>query len=359
MEMQRAIRFPLMLAGMLCLLTGVAAGLLRLNLNLFLESPGLASVHGPLMVAGFLGTVIGLERAVALGRLWGYLAPLFSALGGILLVAGRTGSLGIIFFILSSAAMFAIYCVIIKRQPEMFNITMAMGAAAWGVGNLFWLLQYPVSSFVLWWGGFVILTIAGERLELSRFVQPPRRARVIFTAVLGTFLAGMVLASYDPATGAKACGAGMMALAAWLFVYDIPRRTVRQTGLTRFVAVSLLLGYFWLAVSGFLLTVRQDWPNGLYYDATLHSLFLGFAFSMIFGHAPIIFPAVLKFALPFSGAFYVHLALLHLSLVVRVVSNLLDFQTAHTWGGALNALAIAVFLFNTVAAIIGGKAKPA
>lgn len=359
MEAQRVVRFPLMFAGMICLLTGIAAGLFRLDLNLFLVSPRLAANHGPLMVSGFLGTVIGLERAVALGRPWGYLAPLFSAVGGIWFVAGLGGNIGTISFILSGAIMTTIYAVIIRRQPEMFNITMATGAVSWLVGNIFLLAGYPVSAFALWWGGFVILTIAGERLELSRFIQPPPKARIFFMAILGTFLAGMVLASYNPAKGAVICGVGMTALSAWLFVYDIPRRTVRQAGLTRFVAVSLLLGYFWLAVSGLLLTVGEDWPNSPFYDATLHSLFLGFAFSMIFGHAPIIFPAVLKLDVPFSGAFYIHLALLHISLVVRAVSNLFDFQTAHVWGGALNALALATFLLNTVAAIIRGKAKPA
>ena len=37
---------------------------------------GAVALHGPLMVCGFLGAVIGLERAAALGRLWAYAAPL-------------------------------------------------------------------------------------------------------------------------------------------------------------------------------------------------------------------------------------------------------------------------------------------
>ena len=50
--------------------------------------PALVAFHGPLMVGGFLGTVIGLERAVALGRGWAYVAPLATALGAVALVAG-------------------------------------------------------------------------------------------------------------------------------------------------------------------------------------------------------------------------------------------------------------------------------
>ena len=38
---------------------------------------------------------------------------------------------------------------------------------------------------------------------------------------------------------------------------------------------------------------------------------LGFVFSMVFGHAPIIFPAVLRVAVPYHPVFYVPLALLH------------------------------------------------
>jgi hypothetical protein len=50
----------------------------------------------------------------------------------------------------------------------------------------------------------------------------------------------------------------------------------------------------------------------------LHTLFLGFVFAMIFGHAPIIPPAVLRISETFSGSFYAPLILLHLSLALRV-----------------------------------------
>ena len=40
------------------------------------------------MIAAFFGTVISLERAVAVGFNWAYLAPLTAGLGGIALLAG-------------------------------------------------------------------------------------------------------------------------------------------------------------------------------------------------------------------------------------------------------------------------------
>ncbi|ACZ87154.1 hypothetical protein [Streptosporangium roseum] len=54
-----------------------------------------AEQHGPLMALGFLGTLICLERAVALRSRWGYTAPALSALGAVALAAGaeQTGRL--------------------------------------------------------------------------------------------------------------------------------------------------------------------------------------------------------------------------------------------------------------------------
>jgi hypothetical protein len=70
-----------MLLGMLALVGALVGGLVRLGWALAAPAP-LAAFHGPLMVAGFLGTVIGLERAVALGRLWAYAARSPAVLAG-------------------------------------------------------------------------------------------------------------------------------------------------------------------------------------------------------------------------------------------------------------------------------------
>ena len=44
-------------------------------------------------------------------------------------------------------------------------------------------------------------------------------------------------------------------------------------------------------------------------------------FSMVFGHAPIIFPAVLRVAVPYHPTFYVPLALLRGSLILRLAGD--------------------------------------
>jgi hypothetical protein len=78
----------------------------------------------------------------------------------------------------------------------------------------------------------------------------------------------------------------------------------------------------------------------------LHAIFLGLVFSMIFGHGPIIFPAVLGVRVAYRPAFYAHLVLLHASLLLRVAGDLGPWQVARAWGGLLNGVAIVTFLAN-------------
>ena len=362
-EIPTRARLPLMALGIFALLAGMWAGLLRLAWLIPPIVPTLAGVHGPLMVDGFLGTLISMERAVAIGRRWTYAAPLFSALGALVLIAGVAPALGALLITLGSAAMVAIFIVIVRRQTVLFTVAMAVGAVCWLIGNAVWLSGAPISRVVLWWTAFLVLTIVGERLELSRLLRLSRQTESLFLAAIGIFLAGLIadfieglVAPGDGlAIGTRIAGLGMIALALWLLQSDIARRTVRQTGLTRFIALALLTGYVWLLIGGALRVVIGDVSGGPQYDAILHTVFLGFVFSMIFGHAPIILPAVLGRAMPYRRLFYAHLALLHLSLVLRVAGDLGGWFALRQWGGMFNVIAILLFLFSTARAMRAGQ----
>jgi hypothetical protein len=147
----------------------------------------------------------------------------------------------------------------------------------------------------------------------------------------------------------------MLALALWLMRRDIARRTVRQDGPPRFIAICLLSGYLWLGVSGIFAVFFGGVMVGPIYDAMLHAIFLGFAVSMIFGHAPIIFPAVLNRQVPFRRGFYVHLLLLHVSLLLRMGGDLAGWWPGRQWGGLSNVVALVIFLANTGHAIRASK----
>ncbi len=77
-----------------------------------------------------------------------------------------------------------------------------------------------------------MLTIAGERLELSRFLPVSRADRAAFLAAVGLFAAGLLLALAAFDMGARLSGLGLLVLSFWLLRHDIARRAVRKAGLT-------------------------------------------------------------------------------------------------------------------------------
>jgi uncharacterized protein involved in response to NO len=142
-------------------------------------------------------------------------------------------------------------------------------------------------------------------------------------------------------------GSSLLCLAVWLGVFDIARRTIAAHGLARFMAVCLLGGYAWLAVAGLAWTGAA---LGLSLrDAALHALGLGFIVSMMMGHAPVILPAIARIKLEFGPLFYVPLAALHLSLIVRLGMGLNDSEW-RAIGALLNAVAIGLFAATMVGA---------
>jgi hypothetical protein len=64
---------------------------------------------------------------------------------------------------------------------------------------------------------------------------------------------------------------------------------------------------------------------------------------------------VLGISLPFRPAFYSHLVLLHLSLVLRVVGDLAAWWPGRLGGGLLNAVAVLLFLGNMALSGMMGK----
>jgi hypothetical protein len=351
-----AYRFPMLFLGMLSLVVGTAAGLSRIGWDVPLPRADLAAWHGPLMLCGFFGAVIGLERAVALAKPWAYVAPVCAGLGGLLLLLGQPALLAGGFFAAAGSVLLAGSAWIHYRQRELYTLTLALGAASWLLGNLLWWLGSPMASVIGWWMGFLVLTIAGERLELSRFLPPSPVAARIFGALVSMLLLSAAMATVDPASGQRVFGATLAMLAVWLLRQDVARRTVKQHGLTRFIAVCLLSGYVWLAVGGVImagLLPATPFAN----DAVLHAIFIGFVFSMVFGHAPVIFPAVARVQVPYHPVFYGPLLLLHASLLARVLGDLVPWPALRSAGGALNALALFFFIAVTLMAVLRGKRR--
>lgn len=351
-------RLPLLVLGMLSLLGGVLAGLARLDWNMPAIAAGAAAWHGPLMIPAFLGTVISLERAVAIVRAWAYLGPACAGLSGIALLAGAPLPAVQILGLAAAALLAAASGVVLMRLVAPFTVLLAIAALCWLAGNAIWLAGGDLQLAVPWWLSFLVLTIAGERLELNRFLPTPRDAQRFFFLVVGLVLAGAAATLRDEEAGLALFSAGLLALAAWLLRYDIARRNLGRPALTGYIAACLVSGYAWLAVAGLLGLLGGFLPGHAWRDATLHAVTLGFVFAMIFGHAPIIFPAVLRVKIPWHPLVWLPLALLHATLAWRVAGDLFARFDLARQGGMANALVLLLFIAVMVASVVRGQRTP-
>jgi hypothetical protein len=347
-----SLRYLLFAAVILMMLAGGWAALQRAGWTLPMLRPTLVGIHGALMIGGVFGALIALERAVALAALlraprhWSFLAPLLAGAGGVLLILTGDTLLAKLCLVGGSLLLTGVYAYTATKHRywSLYTVVMCLGAVLWLVGNLFWAAGYPVYTVVHAWLGFIVLTIVGERLELSRVTRLTRRAERLLLAAVSIYGAGVLLALVDLAAGVRIAGAGSLLLALWLLRYDLAGKRLRHAGLTRYMALCLFTGYIWLGVSGVLAIRFGAVYAGFDYDAVIHAVAGGFIFSMIFGHAPMIFPALTGRQITFSNAFYVPLVLLHLSILLREVGDLSGSFEVRMWAGLINAVVVTLFL---------------
>lgn len=217
-------RLAILALGVVSVLGGLDAGLIRLGAAAPVGRLSLGDVHGALMIYGFLGTVICLERAVALQSgaapragaragaqpgnqggapadgspsapvvarrvptLWAYAAPIAAGIGGIAAVVGATAPLPPMWsaharllpglaWILAMALLSAIYATIWRTRQQSYALLLQVLGSLAGVGGIaLWTQGRPVAVLVVWWLAFPVLTIIGERLELARVGFAARR----------------------------------------------------------------------------------------------------------------------------------------------------------------------------------------
>lgn len=355
-----ALRSLLMLPAGISLLVGLDAGLGLLNAWPLVGSGRLGEIHGVLMVLGFVGTLIALERAVALGRPLGYAAPALLGAGALLMLVplSATERVGTVLLVAGALGLCLLYVPLWRRQRDDAVLISALGAVCLLGGAVLWAGGADTAVAVPWLAGFVVLTIAGERLELARIAMPATAARDL--VVLAVLVAvGVTAATLWPDVGAVLFGIGLLVLAGWLWVFDVSRRTARATGLPRFAAWCMIAGQIWLGVAGAVLLVHGSVTGGSAYDALVHAVFLGFAMSMIFAHAATILPAVTRVALPYRSVMWLPWLLLQASLVLRLWGgDALGSEPARRIGGLGNAVALLLFLVVAVgSAAVGARER--
>ncbi len=326
----------------LTLLFGLLAGLARLQIAMPTMAINLAAFHGPLLVSAFFGTVISLERAVAVQTPLAYAAPLLNAAAALLLLFEQL-RVAQAFSIAAATILMVVSLHLLRKVKADFTIILAVAAGCWVAGGVVWWLTQDPSRAALLWFCFLVITIAAERLELTRFLPTPKTAKRWFYFIIAALVLGGLSSAGSIAWATQLFSLGLIALAAWLGRFDIARHNVRQTGVTRYIATCLLSGYAWLGLAGILGLLGAFNTGSPLRDSAVHALGLGFVMAMVFGHALIILPAVARMKVPYHAAFYVPLVLLHGSLLLRVLGKWFDLAAVQQLGAMANALSFGVF----------------
>lgn len=351
-------RLAILLLAAAALVAGVFGGLVRAGVALPASWQGEVLAHSvlqhaALMICGFFGTVVAMERAVALNARYAFAAPLLSGLGAVALLMDHPHAGGLL--LVATALVFCIASgQIVRRQRAAHTRVLFVGALCWLAANLAFAFGVAPLATLAGWLAFLVVTIAAERLEMTRLMRRHAGAQPALVAILAALIGGALLCAFAPRAGAAMYGAAMLLLAGWLGLFDIARRTIAANGLSRFMALALLLGYGWLAVGGAAwLAMAFGLPTR---DAALHAVGLGFIVSMVMAHAPVILPAVARIKLLYGPWFYAPLALLHGSLLLRIGFGLHDAGLRRT-GAWLNALAMALFALTLIASALAWKRR--
>ena len=356
-----AIALCAMLAA-LNLLAGASGGLARLGLPV----PGAAlASHGAVMACGFFGTLIALERAVALRRLAGLIAPLAAGFGGLLAwmlhaTAAAQGAWG-----LAAGALVALYLTAGMTRAWSLPLAIELAAAlCWAAGTAAW-VGGGLAAAVPGWMAFLVLTIAAERRELTQMVRLPAFARQMFLVIVALALSAVALGLAEIAgiasPGRWPAGlwwASCVALALWLLRWDIAPRKWRSPGWLGHTAQCLSVGYGWLLAGALLGLAGLAWPGGAA-PLALHAVLLGFVFAMVFGHAPIILPALAKVRPVYSAWARWPIWILSVSLAVRGLALASGSAKAMAVAGAGHALAIVWFAAVMITSVARGRHGPA
>jgi hypothetical protein len=305
-----------MLFAVINLIAGIWAGLLRLGWEIPLTA--VAVHHGAIMVGGFLGSLIALEKAIPLKKGMVLIVPVISALSLVMVVPGYYHA-GLYFLIAGSVGLLFIHGYYSILHPRDLSIKlMLVGAGCLIVGNIMLMkTQFYPASFP-WWMGFLLFTITAERIELSKFLPVSANLKYVLLIFLGLFLLGLLIPFHG--AGKYISAVAMIGIALWMLKHDVMRIGLKKKGLTRFSSVALLTANGWLIVNGVLLITM---PEAAYtYDILVHSFFIGYVFAMIFAHGPIILPGVLGITnKPFHGVLYGWLFLVQGSLLLRLIAD--------------------------------------
>ena len=367
-------RMALLIGAGLAALLGLISALIRADLIHPSDRVPLADLHGGLMVYGFLGAAIGLERAVAYRSggsskpSWGFFAPALGLLGSLLcllslMVSGRAAApswvrvelFGGIPWTLSMLVLTAMYLAIWRRQPSAEVLIQVLGSLVGLVGAAGWVARLDASVLAPTWLLFLILTIVGERVELARAVFSDARLE---SGILGLSLLTVLMLPVQamaPSVGYPLLGLALGLLLLVMASHDVAKGTFRHGGLPGFMGTCMLSAYAWGLLAA-LIWMAAPLDSSTYWgDMALHALAVGFIMTMVIAHVCMIVPSVIRRPLPFHPLLWGAWALMQVGLLIRLLGAIRLYTPLWKAGNLLNVLGILSMMLTVVYLAARGK----
>lgn len=311
------------------LILGLITGLSRFGLF----GMDLSIHHGVLMLNGFAGGLITLERTLSKPIITNFISLILLVLGVIL------ASLDIIWglWLVTGAITLLILAEVQASRTHhwAYHLLQLTGLLCWLTANA----KYQFSNFypaaVPFWQAFVLMMILATRLKKIDRISDWTLMLVLLSYVISICLPFHSVAS-------SLTGVLLIILAVVIL-----RLELRHSDDQRY---RLMIVYGWLIATaiGMLLSDQILYS----YDFVLHSFFLGFLFNMIFLNASK--AIVSKFGvkdIPLAEGLW--MSIMTAGLLIRIISgDVLGVEMARVVGGIISLLAIVGFLGSVIRAVV-------
>ena len=323
-------KFRIIAIGIPCfLILGLITGLSRFGLF----PTDLSIHHGVLMLNGFAGGLITLERTLSKPIPTNILSLSLLVLGVILVSLDLPWGLwlitgAILLMILEEAKA--------SSTPHWaYHLTQIIGLLCWLTANV----KYQFSNFypaaVPFWQAFILMMILATRVKKIGRISDLKVMLIIWMYVASICLPFHSIAS-------SISSVLLFMVAGMVFSLELKYSEDR--------AYRLILVYGWLAATA-IGTLFSDYI--LYsYDLVIHCFFLGFLFNMIFLNASnaIVSKLGVKPIPLGEGAWMI---IMTMGLLLRVVAgDILGNEMARIAGGLISILAILGFLGSVIRAVV-------
>ncbi len=306
--------------------------------------------HGNLMIGGFLATLIMFERMIALQITWLVWVPY--VYGGTALFL-HTGNPAVQVLHVASLAGWLMHRWMAAKKfrdfakplVESCSFIAASGALLYPGGTA----ASPVVALAAL--SFPVSTIAVERLELA--LKMKKAPGHLLVGLLCVWSLAWISSAWSGMPGIPVMGILTFLMTAMIFRFDVQAHLKGQTGIHKFLARALVVAYIWLFVVALSLIGWNIIPWSIRKDLVFHFLGLGFIFTMILAHAPLILPAVFgrsSVQKPPERLFW----LFQTTTLLRIIGDVFVFCSVALWkwtgmiSGVLH-LILAVSYFVTVA----------